>query len=222
VAPPPEIGSADPKSDSPQAEVAPQAGVAKQAELAKKEADGKRGQPLDSKAKSYDQLAAKQAAELDATGAAVAPLARAATPYAPTDKDEFRASSSQMANVGSLTSARQVATWQMTEAGNLQRSFDGGKSWESVSVGQPVRLRVVAAIGFHIWAGGNGGLLFHSRDGGNSFSVVRVGREHSTLGGDIVTLAFPDAQHGRLETSAHEVWTSSDGGQSWVGSFPAK
>jgi photosystem II stability/assembly factor-like uncharacterized protein len=35
------------------------------------------------------------------------------------------------------------------------------------------------------------------------------------LTGDIVALAFSDAQHGRLETAGHDVWTTTDGGKTW-------
>jgi hypothetical protein len=185
-----------------------------QNEMAKKESDAKADQL--SKTSSFGRMKAKQEPD------AVAVSSQPATPVAPTEKDEFRASSSQMANVGAFASARQASTWQITDAGDLQRSFDGGKNWESISVNQPARLRVVVAIGFHIWAGGNGGLLFHSEDGGSHFAPVRIGQSPAALSGDIVTLAFADAQQGRLETSSHEVWTTSDGGKTWLSSAPAK
>jgi hypothetical protein len=138
------------------------------------------------------------------------------TAYAPTEKDEFRASSAPITSVAKakLSAARPAATWQITD-GNLQRSFDGGKSWESVSLNQPVRARVVATVRFHVWVGANGGLLFHSIDGGEHFVAVKVSDKQAVLTGDIVALAFADAQHGRLETAAHEVWTTADSGQTW-------
>jgi hypothetical protein len=132
-------------------------------------------------------------------------------------KEELHASSAPIA-VGALSlsrSARQAALWQLTSAGELQRSFDSGKGWESVSLGQSVRLRVLALSGWHVWAGGNGGLLFHSRDGGDHFALVVVKDAHATLAGDIVVLEFDDVAHGRLETAGHEVWATSDGGQTW-------
>jgi photosystem II stability/assembly factor-like uncharacterized protein len=144
------------------------------------------------------------------------------TPYAPTDKDEFRASSAQMADLPDLATARQAGTWQITAEGKLQRSLDGGKSWESVAVDPSGRLRVVAATGFQVWAGGNGGVLLHSRDAGDHFMNVKVHQKRSALKGDIVTLSFPDAQHGRIETADHDVWTTNDGGKTWQPSAAAK
>ena len=134
-------------------------------------------------------------------------------------KDELHASSAPIAGaaLSMRKSVRQAALWQLTPAGELQRSLDSGKGWESVSLGlgQPVRLRVLALSGLHVWAGGNGGSLFHSRDGGDHFALVVVKDAHATLAGDIVVLEFDDVAHGRLETADHEVWATSDGGQTW-------
>ena len=117
--------------------------------------------------------------------------------------------------VDGMISALPAGKWQVTDAGNLQRSLDGGKSWESVSVGPAVRLRVVAANGFQVWAGGNGGALFHSGDSGAHFAAVKIHRKHVAVTGDIVSLTFTDARHGRIETADHDVWTTTDGGKSW-------
>ncbi len=161
------------------------------------------------KEKAFNQVAASQTVEADAS------VSSSTTAYAPTDKDEFRASSAEIANLSGFAAARPAATWQITDGGNLQRSFDGGKSWESVTLNQPGRLRVVTATGFQVWAGGNRGVLFHSQDAGGHFATVKVHRKHATLSGDIVALAFPDAQHGRIETADHEVWTTTDAGKTW-------
>jgi hypothetical protein len=144
------------------------------------------------------------------------------TAYAPTNKDDFRASSAEISNLPGLATARQAGTWQVTDSGNLQRSLDGGKSWKNVSLSASTRLRVVTATGFQVWAGGNGGVLFHSRDAGGHFAAVKVHKKHVTLAGDIVTLAFADARHGRLETADHEVWTTTDGGKTWLPAAPVK
>jgi Carboxypeptidase regulatory-like domain/Photosynthesis system II assembly factor YCF48/Putative zinc-finger len=130
------------------------------------------------------------------------------------DKTDLHASSARRASAN-LSPARQAATWQVTDAGDLQRSLDGGKDWESVSVGQPVKLRAVVTTGFQVWAGGHAGALFHSLDGGEHFTQVKVHNRHASLTGDIVTLNFQDPRHGRIETVGHEVWTTSDGGKTW-------
>jgi hypothetical protein len=132
-------------------------------------------------------------------------------------KEELHASSAPIGGraFSLRKSVRQAALWQLTAEGALQRSFDSGKGWESVSMGQPARLRVFALYGLHVWAGGNAGTLFHSWDGGDSFAPVIVKDERAALSGDIVVLEFVDAAHGRLETAGHEVWATSDSGQTW-------
>ena len=157
-----------------------------------------------------------QASNVDTTSATTSTT----TAYAPNDKDAFRASSEEMANLPNLVAARPAGIWQITAAGSLERSFDGGKSWASVpvapaGVNPPARLRVVAATGFQVWVGGNGGVLWHSQDAGSRFTSVKVHNKHVALTGDIVALAFSDAQHGRLETADHDVWTTINGGKTW-------
>ncbi len=75
--------------------------------------------------------------------------------------------------------------------------------------------RAVAAAGAEVWAGGSGAALYHSLDAGHSWVRVQPSSEGSILIGDIVSLDFPDAQHGTITTSTPEVWTTSDAGQTW-------
>jgi hypothetical protein len=162
-----------------------------------------------------------QAPSVDTASSSVSSV----TAYGANTRDAYRASSAEIANLPNLVAARPAGTWQITAAGNLQRSFDGGKSWESVpvvqsgvnqsGVDQSGRLRVVSSTGFQVWVGGNGGVLLHSQDAGGHFTNVKVHKKRATVTGDIVALAFPDPQHGRLETAEHDVWITSDGGKTW-------
>jgi hypothetical protein len=76
-------------------------------------------------------------------------------------------------------------------------------------------LRAVTAIGAEVWAGGSGGALYHSLDAGNHWARVIPSSADTTLTDDIVSLEFPDAQHGKITTSTAESWTTSDGGKTW-------
>ena len=178
-------------------------------------------------AQANDQLARADASANKATGSLGAALAKNAQETSSLDndrqdndrqdrdaKEELHASSAPMQDAG-LSAVRQAALWQITPAGELQRSFNSGKNWESVSLGQPVRLRVLSLSGLQVWAGGNGGALFHSWDGGDHFVTVAVRNAQASLAGDIVVLDFVDAAHGRFETADHEVWTTADGGRTW-------
>jgi photosystem II stability/assembly factor-like uncharacterized protein len=75
--------------------------------------------------------------------------------------------------------------------------------------------RAVAANGADVWAGGSWGLLYHSLDAGNTWVRVLPQAGGNALSGDIVSLQFPDAQHGSVATSTSETWTTGDGGQTW-------
>jgi photosystem II stability/assembly factor-like uncharacterized protein len=37
----------------------------------------------------------------------------------------------------------------------------------------------------------------------------------AALTGDILSLEFPDPQHGKVSTSAAEIWITADDGQTW-------
>lgn len=132
--------------------------------------------------------------------------------------------------------------WSITPAGALQRSFDGGNTWENVNpisssasvVNQLVSVEkagnradkkagdragagfhAVAASGLEVWAGGSAGLLLHTSDGGASWIRVSPVSDGVALRGDIVSIQFSDTQHGRVTTSAPELWITSDAGQTW-------
>lgn len=75
--------------------------------------------------------------------------------------------------------------------------------------------RAVVANGSDVWAGGTNGALYHSIDSGNRWNRIIPSVNGSALTADIVALQFSDPQHGTLTTSTPEVWTTSDGGQTW-------
>jgi len=79
---------------------------------------------------------------------------------------------------------------------------------------EPV-FHAVAANGPDVWAGGENGWLCHSVDAGVHWTRIVPLSSGITLTGDIVTVDFPDPRHGRVATSASEIWITGDAGQSW-------
>jgi photosystem II stability/assembly factor-like uncharacterized protein len=71
----------------------------------------------------------------------------------------------------------------------------------------------VAAAGPEVWAGGEGGALYHSSDSGDHWTRVALPAELAAA--TIVRVEFPDAQHGKLATSSGEAWATRDGGATW-------
>jgi Photosynthesis system II assembly factor YCF48 len=76
--------------------------------------------------------------------------------------------------------------------------------------------RAVSANGAEVWAGASGGMLYHSADSGAHWTRVTPSvATGATLTGEILTVAFTDAQHGKVSTSTSELWSTSDGGETW-------
>ncbi len=76
-----------------------------------------------------------------------------------------------------------------------------------------VTFRAVSANGPDVWAGGSA--LYHSMDSGSHWNRVVPASAGAIITGEIVSLEFPDVQHGKVSTSTAEVWTTSDSGQTW-------
>jgi photosystem II stability/assembly factor-like uncharacterized protein len=135
--------------------------------------------------------------------------------------------------------------WSISADGSLRRSIDAGKTWVDVNVNSesassrsdrattaestherenkkrkvetqpnPV-FRAVSSQGAEVWAGGSSAMLYQSADSGTHWTRVLPSSSGTTLTGDITRIEFSDSQHGRIATSAGEVWITSDDGQTW-------
>jgi len=143
----------------------------------------------------------------------------------------------------SASGTRRIPRWSISADGALQRSLDDGKTWLDENVNSelpsgaskmavtaepenrkkkvqaqpspsPV-FRAVSAQGAEVWAGGSAAMLYHSADYGAHWTRVLPFSSGAALTGDITSVEFSDPQHGRVLTSAGEVWITADDGQSW-------
>lgn len=106
--------------------------------------------------------------------------------------------------------------WSISSDGTtLLHSTDEGRSWEAVNVASNVVLRALAALGPEIWAGGKAGALYHSSDLGLHWTQLKPAVNGVALTADIVSIDFPDPEHGKLTTAEGKVWTTNDGGKTW-------
>jgi hypothetical protein len=131
--------------------------------------------------------------------------------------------------------------WRI-DSGTLQRSADQGTTWQQVDMNGAIGsasaaihgseknalsdslkkeasatiFRAVISNGSDVWVGASGGLLYHSIDAGWHWTRVVPSSSGAHLTGDILSLEFPDPQHGRVVTTAPEVWITDDGGQTWL------
>ena len=105
--------------------------------------------------------------------------------------------------------------WQLSPEGKLIRSSDLGKSWQTVPVADKVVFKALCVTGQEVWVGGAQGNLFYSSDAGQQWEQVKPAANGQTLTADIATIEFKDPQHGKLTTSDHHAWITSDGGHVW-------
>jgi hypothetical protein len=115
-------------------------------------------------------------------------------------------------DVGQILAQHDV-TWTIAE-GVLQRSLDGGRSWQNaLQAGGPVLLLCYASRDHEVWTGGQAGTLFHSADDGVTWVRVQPSINGHPLGSDITHI---DLVGGIVVSSGNnETWSSADGGQTW-------
>jgi hypothetical protein len=115
----------------------------------------------------------------------------------------------------SLAKMTSIPRWTVSSDGALQRSFNGGATWETVPVEKNVIFRAVSVVGDSVWAGGARGFLYHSSDAGRLWTRIQLSANGSSLTDDIARIDFTDLQHGQLATTTGETWLTTDAGRTW-------
>lgn len=107
--------------------------------------------------------------------------------------------------------------WRVTSDGHLERSTTPG-NWTPVLADQPATFRVVSVVGNNVWAGGSGGALFHSSDGGQKWSKVSLASPAGAETGTIISIQFSDPalRDGVVTTDGGSRWSTSDAGVTWT------
>ncbi len=124
---------------------------------------------------------------------------------------EMRASSKEI----ELGSGPPAALWNVLSNGRVQRSTDGGKTFEQIDIARGIKFRAIAALGNEIWTGGTRGALFHSVDGGSTWTQTALNSEGNTITEAITGIQMHDPQHLTITTASGSQWVSTDGGQNW-------
>ena len=105
------------------------------------------------------------------------------------------------------------AQWAI-HGNELQRSLDAGVAWKTV-LHSDRPLLCYAAGGNDIWAGGSGGNLFHSANGGVTWSQVYPSAQQQTLSDDVTHIDLSSPSQLVLSTGNHQSWSTADGGKTW-------
>jgi Carboxypeptidase regulatory-like domain/Photosynthesis system II assembly factor YCF48 len=105
--------------------------------------------------------------------------------------------------------------WTISPDGAVQESLDEGKTWQNVKAADGRVFRALSVAGSHIWAGGSSGMLYHSADSGQSWAQVVPTSADQKLSTDITHIEFSDPLNGSVSTVNGQVWSTSDGGNSW-------
>lgn len=96
----------------------------------------------------------------------------------------------------------------------LMQTSDGGEHWKRINIrGADVDARVLRAVFSHGgrgWAFGEGGAIYATRDGGESWTRLKSPTRHLLLGG-----TFIDEDRGWLVGAGTTIIQTSDGGETW-------
>src|ERR1700722_470981 len=113
--------------------------------------------------------------------------------------------------------------WSISAEGNSGQVGSGAGKARSFAMrkktaiqGNPHTVfRAVSAAGAEVWAGGSAAMLYHSTDSGLHWARIVPSESEVALTGDITSIEFSDSQHGKIATSAGEVWITADDGKTW-------
>jgi len=111
-------------------------------------------------------------------------------------------------------SAEHSAQWTI-HGNDLQRALASDAAWKTV-LRSDRALLCYAASGNELWAGGKGGDLFHSANGGVTWDQVHPSAQQQTLSDDVTRIEIRSAFEVTLFTSNNQSWSTMDGGKTWA------
>jgi hypothetical protein len=117
-------------------------------------------------------------------------------------------------NTAALMQLVQLQPLWRNSSGALQRSLDNGANWQT-ALRADRSLLCNAASANEVWTGGKKGSLFHSSDGGTTWTQVHPTVKGQTLTADVIRIEVRNPAEIVVSTSKREAWTTLDGGKTW-------
>jgi len=109
--------------------------------------------------------------------------------------------------------AQYPAQWAI-HGNDLQRSLNSGAAWKTV-LHSDRALLCYGTGGNEVWVGGKTGDLFHSANGGVTWTQVHPSAQELTLAEDITSIDVYSPSQVVLFTGDSQSWSSADGGKTW-------
>jgi len=103
--------------------------------------------------------------------------------------------------------------WRISPAGELQRGF-AGSDWQTVLASAHMQFHALVVVGNDVWAGGSEANLFHSADGGTTWTQVLL-PGHGPAAPTITRIIWDGALNGTIGTDDATTWATVDGGRTW-------
>lgn len=104
--------------------------------------------------------------------------------------------------------------WAVSRSGELLRAVAAG-IWKSVPLAPGVKVQVFYAAGERVWAGGQANELFASGDGGAHWRQVKLPGVRAAAE-RLQSITFTGTQTGIITAVNGQMWTTRDGGKTWV------
>ena len=148
----------------------------------------------------------------------MAPIVRAKPPLdAPLGQSagaQLQPGAESKESAGSATEVLKESPQWTIVAGALNRSLDGGRTWQTV-LGMQNSLLCYASRGRHVWVAGHAGALLHSADGGATWTSITVSRDGQPLSADVTSISLQPPTAISLTTVGKGTWSSADDGKTW-------
>lgn len=162
-------------------------------------------------AKAAPQEATEDATSLQKRKSSLSAQQTAGAQASPTAANAFLSRAAATSNEPASAGVR----WLVTPEGKILRTTKAGDAFEAVSIAYGIKFSAVASLGNDVWAGGEGGALYHSTDRGATWTRVAVSPDGNKMNEAVTSIQIRDGRHVTVTTATGSQYESDDSGQHW-------